>query len=580
VVATVRRQRADDRVVAVGLVGALAAIVLLRTALFGWSPVAPDDARYLFVGLSALAGDGPVTPSGDVFLLRSPVYPLILAGGSSIVGGDPLDGARAVALGLAIVCLIGAVRLGWLLGGAGGAAGTAIVLAAMPIVWRLVPTLRIDLPQTAGVLAILIAVWRPTTRRWAVGGVLFGLTILVKETVLPLALLPLALVGAETSRRVRTLAVVYLGSTLVAAGWWWIVVWLEAGVLFPLNALAVVAARDVGGALSIGRVTLLVGGIAVIGWAAMAARARSELGPRLLVIAGACLVPAAVYAAAQGLDARNYAGLAVLSSVALGVGGAAAVHALGSRVSSRRLLRASLLALLVVSVGGTVVAGQGTVGRPPAPGVADSLSAWLRANTVDGDRIAMTFKDREGMALRLFHSVAVAYLAPVRVDPHDDPASYLWLGLRDRQLFGYRRVSWSQALTDPRVRYLALSGPHPFHPAELLPDLVAARVPGLALVASLDGGAEHADVFTVDAGVLDLTPDAAPTHLSSDAALAWLDLAASVLGEDVAATRLLATRPTVAGDSLPVLLARLGACAGSSGPGSPVILRPAGTCGD
>ncbi len=165
-----RRRWWDDRFVAVGLVGAIVAIVVVRTALMGWAPVAADDALYLFVGLSVFGGDGPVTPSGDVLLLRSPVYPVILASGSTIVGGDPLDGARAVALLLAVVCLLGAVRLGWLLGGAGGAVGTAFVLAAVPIVWRLIPTLRIDLPQTAGVIAILLAVWRPTTRRWAWAG--------------------------------------------------------------------------------------------------------------------------------------------------------------------------------------------------------------------------------------------------------------------------------------------------------------------------------------------------------------------------------------------------------------------------
>ncbi len=93
---------------------------------------AADDALYLFVGLSVFAGQGPVTPTGDVLLLRSPLYPVILATGSTLVGGDPLDGARAVALVLAIVCLLGSLRLGWLLAGAGGAVGTAFVLAAVP----------------------------------------------------------------------------------------------------------------------------------------------------------------------------------------------------------------------------------------------------------------------------------------------------------------------------------------------------------------------------------------------------------------------------------------------------------------
>jgi len=208
-----------DRTIAIGIGVAIVAIVLLRTALFGWSPIAPDDARYLFVGLSVFSGDGPVTPSGSVFLLRSPVYGVVLAAGSTVVGGDPIAGARVVTLILAVACLLAAVRLGWLMAGPGGAIATMLALLATPIVWRLVPTLRIDLTQTAGVIAILLAAWRPTLTRWALGGVLFGLTILVKETALPLALLPLAMLGVEPPRRVASFMAVYLGAAFLTAGW-------------------------------------------------------------------------------------------------------------------------------------------------------------------------------------------------------------------------------------------------------------------------------------------------------------------------------------------------------------------------
>ncbi len=191
----------------------------------------------------------------------------------------------------------------------------------------------------------------------------------------------------------------------------------------------------------------------------------------------------------------------------------------------------------------------------------------------------MTFRDRESMALRLFGVVDVASLPRARVDPKDDPGSYLWMGLRDRQLFGYRRAAWSRVLTKPPARYLALSGPHPFHPTELVPALIAGQVPGLDRVASLDEGTDHADVFAVDAAALTLTPEAVQTYLSSDAGLAWLDLAAPVLGEDVAAAHLLAARPVVTGDSLPALQARLGTCAVFLGPDTPVSLGPADACG-
>ena len=38
-------------VVAALLVAAIIAVAVARLALFGWGPVAPDDARYLNVGL-------------------------------------------------------------------------------------------------------------------------------------------------------------------------------------------------------------------------------------------------------------------------------------------------------------------------------------------------------------------------------------------------------------------------------------------------------------------------------------------------------------------------------------------------
>ncbi len=311
----------------------------------------------------------------------------------------------------------------------------------------------------------------------------------------------------------------------------------------------------------------------------MVVRARTELGPRLLVVAGACLLPAAAYAASQSLDPRNYAGLAVLSAVALGVGGAMAVRVLLARTGSRRLARASLVALVMLSVGGGIAAGQRSVGPAPPPGTADALAAWLRANTTEGDRIAMTFRDRESMALRLFGVVEVANLPLVRVNPKDDPGAFLWMGLRDRQLFGYRRAAWTRVLTSPAARYLALSGPHPFHPTELVRAIVAGRIPGLDRVAWFDEGTDHADVFVVDAAALALTPGAVSTSLSSDAALAWLDLAGPVLGKDVAATRLLSARPEVTGSSLPALQARLGTCAVSSAPDGPVTLGTADACG-
>ena len=87
--------------------------------------------------------------------------------------------------------------------------------------------------------------------------------------MLPMALLPLALIGTEPLRRVVGLGMVFLVAALLTAGWWWILVWFGTGAIFPLNALEVVEARDVGRELGLGRTTVLFGGVAVLGWLAL-----------------------------------------------------------------------------------------------------------------------------------------------------------------------------------------------------------------------------------------------------------------------------------------------------------------------
>ena len=362
----VARALAGDRWLGLGLVVALVVLAVLRIALGGWAPLAPDDARYLYVGLSILDGHGPVTPSGSTFLLRSPVYGLALATGSSLVGGDPLAGARLVALGLSLLALAGALRLGWLLAGPGGAVGTAFALVAAALIWRLVPSLRIDLPQTAAIVATLLAVWRPTVRRWAVGGLLLGLAILIKETALPLLILPLALVGSVPPARLARLAAVFIGVAVLTAAWWWVVVWASTGQLFPLNALSVIEARDVDVALRVDRSTAFLLAIAIAGWGIVAWRAiRSPgAGPRLLLVAAIGLAPAALYAASLGLNARNFAGLAVLSAVAVGAGGAWLVASLRQRrTAATSPGRARLATIALVARGRP---GHRRAGRRPA----------------------------------------------------------------------------------------------------------------------------------------------------------------------------------------------------------------------
>jgi hypothetical protein len=568
-------------VVAALLVAAVVGLGLARIAP-GWAPLAPDDARYLFVGLSVLDGQGAVTPSGGAYLLRSPVYGVAMALGSRLVGGDPLVGAHIVVVVLSLLGLLAAVRIAWLAAGPGGAAGTAVGLVATPLIWQLLPSLRIDLPQTALVVGILLLAWRPTTRRWAAAGVLLGLVVLVKETVLPLLLLPVGLVGLMPGATLRRLALAYVGAAVVTAAWWWVVVWTTIGQVFPANALAVVEARDVTAALRLPWTAVPLLAVFTVSWGVVAVRARRELGPRLLLAAAIALAPAALYAAAQSLNARNFAGLAVLSAIAVGIAGATLVAAARPRLQrgiaatprSRAVATVTLAVLVVIAVAGPVV-GQRAVRRSAPDRLTDALVAWIDDHVEDGGRIVMPFREREEIALRRFGRTEVRLLGARRVDPAAPPNSFIWMGLRDRQLFGYPRTGWVTALTDPPATYLVLVSPHPFTPTDLVSAPVEPALPGLARVARLDEGNDQADILRIDpVAVRDGTP-AVPLHLTEAAALAWLDLAA---GPD-AVERLVEARPVITSGDVETLLPRLGvaACSMSSMDGQ-VSIAPAGTC--
>lgn len=581
-----RKHRTPNRValaaVAIGVAGGLIVLCLARIS-GGWAPLAPDDARYLFVGLSVLDGQGAVTPSGNPYLLRSPVYGVALAIGSRLLGGDPLIGAHLVALAASLLGLLAAVRLAWLIAGPGGAVGTALALTATPLIWQLLPSLRIDLPQTALVLAILLVARRPTIRRWAVAGVLLGLVVLVKETVLPLVFLPVALVGLVPPATLRRLALAYVVCAIATAAWWWAVVWAARGQLFPANALAAVEARDVEGAYRLTRAMLPLLVAFVVGWGVVVWRARQELGARLLVAAAIGLAPATLYAALQSLNARNFAGLAVLSAITVGVAGATLVAAIrpwlarrsGRSVMSRAGAALCLAAVVAFTLAGPTL-GQRSITRTETDVLADSLVAWIAENVPDGGRIVMAFREREETALRRFGRTDVGPLGAKRVELSEPPSEYIWMGLRGEQLFGYPRSGWITALTDPPASYLVLVSPHPFTPVDLLgASDGGSSVPGLAPVVSLEGEDDRADIFRIDAQLVRDQTNEVPLHLTTDAAMVWLDQA----GGSDAVGRLLDARPVVSGEAVEGLLARLGAQAcRTPKPDGAVQLGPAGTC--
>jgi hypothetical protein len=542
-------------VVPLGLAMGIVAVAIARLALFGWAEVAPDDARYVFVGLSTLDGHGPVTPSGNLFLLRSPVYGIALAAGRSLGTDDPVGGARIVAAALTVAGMVGAVWLSWSLAGSLGALGTALGLLAMTLIWRLLPTLRIDLPQTAGVIAVLLALRRPTARRWALAGAALGITVLVKETILLLAVAPLAFVGTLPRAMLARLWGLFLGTAALVAGWWWIVVWTQSGSIFPLNAIGVIERRDVGTDLRLDTFALGLCGVIAVAWLVVLAAARHDRDLRLLVAGAICLVPPAAYAMANGLSTRNLAGLAILSAVAIGVASARVAGQVAARAPARGSTRAVTTAVLAIGLAGAA-AGQARVGDPGESALPGQMTAWLRANAPPGSHAVMTFRDSEIVALELYGRMSVPGLAAVRVASDTPLSDFLWIGLRGRQLFGYTRSGWVGTLAQPGTGDLIMAGPHPLTPAELMPALDQGGVPGVVLARQFTTDGEWASIYGVTPASIRADAADAPLYLSPAAAIAWLDLTNGD-GAPVAARRLVDAAPVVVGAETDALARRL-----------------------
>jgi hypothetical protein len=201
-------------------------------------------------------------------------------------------------------------------------------------------------------------------------------------------------------------------------------------------------------------------------------------------------------------------------------------------------------------------AGQARVGDPGESALPAQIAAWLRANAPAGSHTVMTFRDSEIVALRLYGQVAVPGLAAVRVTSGAPLSDFIWIGLRDQQLFGYTRSGWEQTLAQPGTGDLVLAGPHALTPAELMPALDQGSVPGVVLAGQFTTVGEWASIYAVTPASIDAQPDDVRLHLSPAAAIAWLDLAAGGGASD-AVQRLVGVAPIVVGADTAGLVRRL-----------------------
>lgn len=179
-------------------------------ARFPVDPIGPVDAEgFHLLAVNVLAGRGfaigwepPFCPTG----VRTPLYPLLLMGGYSVLGAAP---ARAVLVHLLLAVLTTAwvMRLGREVGGApvGRLAGALYALNGTTqryIGYLLAEALLLPLMAMA-LWATVRALRRPTPGRCTLAGLVWGLALLTKPNVqfLALAVGVLLSVGAWFGRR-------------------------------------------------------------------------------------------------------------------------------------------------------------------------------------------------------------------------------------------------------------------------------------------------------------------------------------------------------------------------------------------
>ena len=192
-------------------------------------PVNPtfDDAKYIGVGRNFIDGNGPITVFGVVFLKHSPLWPMIITIPEKLVGIHPVATGHFINAmsGVATILLVG--FLGWRVRPAIGAVA-AVLFAALPYVFDIARTAGIDLPSIALTLLYIVvgfsvvrtgALWRAV-----VLGAIFAVAFLIKETILPFAIVPFilgAMWGVRWTTIVRTAAVT-LAVASVGMSWWFV----------------------------------------------------------------------------------------------------------------------------------------------------------------------------------------------------------------------------------------------------------------------------------------------------------------------------------------------------------------------
>ena len=312
-----------------------------------------------------------------------------------------------------------------------------------------------------------------------IGGVVAGLTLLIKETAAPLVILPLAYLGTVPRAEWRRLAARYLVGFVITVGWWFVTVYLLAGEIFPLEGFRNASDSALQRSWSFNAWAQLLIAAFVASWLVVAIGRRRDPLARVLVLAGLAFVPAAYVAWEAGYGLRQFVPIALLSCMAFGVA-AADVLAAATRRAPRgipgwRVALVVIVAVMAVPVGLTqshtrieavegddldVELGQfrrGLHGDPSALTTPKfNVQLWAHASS-GADSIAGSGFD-DGAAAR----------------PSLDDA--LWINTNAHGFTSMPRRNLARRFRD--ADYLVLSGPHTYGPRSLATWLPTARTWG------------------------------------------------------------------------------------------------------
>src|SRR5712671_3293760 len=215
----------SERGVAAGIVAASVVVFVGLLAVVSPFYRSFDESKYLGIGYSMLAGHGPRTVFGAVFLPHSPLWPMIVTAPNVWFGIDAFDWGHLLNAIAAVGVLVAVAILGWRIRPVVGALA-AVGYLAVPYLHDLTRTARLDVPAAALALAYLVvgidAVRRGSVRRGLIAGTIFAIAFLIKEIALPFAPVPF-LVGILAGRPLSSIARVaaaVLAVAIIGTSWW------------------------------------------------------------------------------------------------------------------------------------------------------------------------------------------------------------------------------------------------------------------------------------------------------------------------------------------------------------------------